>query len=210
MKPIILIGGGGHCISCIDVLRSTGDFEIYGILDATEKAGELLSGIRIIGTDSDIPEMAEKYGNFLITVGQIKTFETREKIYNSVKLSGGNLPVIISPRSYVSPAAFIDEGTIIMHNALVNSNVAIGKNCIINSGALIEHESIIGDFCHISTHAVVNGQVTIGSKSFIGSNSVIANNLIVPEESIISAGACLLKSPVEKGIFIGNPARKIS
>lgn len=208
MQQIILIGGGGHCVSCIDVLRANKNYEICGILDTPEKVGKLISGIRIIGTDSDIPVMANKYGNFLITVGQIKSCETRIRIYREVKKYGGNLPVIISPKAYVSPDAFIDEGSIIMHNTLVNANASIGKNCIINTGALVEHEAVIGDFCHISTHAVVNGQVVIGSKSFIGSNSVIANNLIVPDESIVSAGACLLKAPLEKGIFIGNPAKK--
>jgi sugar O-acyltransferase (sialic acid O-acetyltransferase NeuD family) len=208
MQQLILIGGGGHCISCIDVLRANNCFEICGILDAPEKVGELIAGIRIIGTDSDIPEMANKYGNFLITLGQIKSCETRFRIFSEVKKYGGNLPVIISPEAYVSPDAFIDEGSIIMHHALVNADASIGKICIINSGALVEHEAIIGDFCHVSTHAVVNGQVVIGRKSFIGSNSVIANNLIIPDESIVSAGACLLKAPVGKGTFIGNPARK--
>jgi len=33
MKPIILIGGGGHCLSCIDVIEQTGLYQIIGILD---------------------------------------------------------------------------------------------------------------------------------------------------------------------------------
>lgn len=169
----------------------------------------MISGIRIIGTDAEIPEMANKYGNFLITIGQIKSSEARIRIFGEVKKHGGNLPSIISPIAYVSPSAFIDEGTIIMHHVMVNAGASIGKNCIINSGALVEHEAMIGDFCHISTHAVVNGQVIIGRKTFIGSNSVIANNLIIPDESVISAGAYLLKAPKVKGTFIGNPARKV-
>ena len=34
MKPeIILLGGGGHCRSCIDVIEQAGDFNIAGIVD---------------------------------------------------------------------------------------------------------------------------------------------------------------------------------
>jgi sugar O-acyltransferase (sialic acid O-acetyltransferase NeuD family) len=208
MESIILIGGGGHCLSCIDVLRSSGIYEIVGILDTPDKAGTTLSGIKVIGTDDDISKLVKKCRNFLITVGQIKSCEKRIRIYNTIKKNGGNLPVIISPRAYVSPLAFVDEGTIVMHNSLINANAVVGKNCIINTGALIEHEASIGDFCHISTQAIVNGQVFVGKNSFIGSNSVIANNLTLPDDIILAAGACLLKSPETAGVYIGNPARK--
>ncbi len=34
---IILIGGGGHCKSCIDVIEQEGRFQITGIVDVPEK-----------------------------------------------------------------------------------------------------------------------------------------------------------------------------
>lgn len=210
MEPIILVGAGGHCISSIDVIRSENKFEIIGILDTPDKIGNSILGIPVIGTDSDISNLINKYKNFFITIGQIKSGATRCRIYEIIKQNNGNLPVIISSRAYVSASAFIDEGSIIMHNALINANAHIGKNCIINTGALIEHETIIDDYCHVSTHAVVNGQVKIGENSFIGSNSVIANNITLPKDIIVAAGACILTSPQEPGIFIGNPAKKIN
>jgi sugar O-acyltransferase (sialic acid O-acetyltransferase NeuD family) len=208
MEPIILIGGGGHCLSCIDVLRLANIFEIVGILDISDKAGSSLLGIKVIGDDNDIPHLAGKYRNFLISIGQIKNPDKRIRLFETVKKYGGNLPVVISPKAYISPSAIINEGTIIMHNALVNAKAVIGKGCIINTGALVEHEASIGNFCHISTHAIVNGQVNIGNNSFIGSNSVISNNVSLPEQIIVAAGACVLKSPVETGTYVGNPARK--
>lgn len=208
MEPIILIGGGGHCISCIDVIQSENKFEIIGILDKHEKIGIAILGIPVIGTENDIPNLISKCKNYLITVGQIKSSVTRCRIYELVKKNNGNLPVIISSRAYISCTAFIDEGSIIMHNALINSKVRIGKNCIINTGALIEHEAIIEDFCHVSTRAVVNGQVKIGKNSFLGSNSVIANNISLPDNIIVAAGACILKTPQVTGTYIGNPAKK--
>lgn len=208
MESIILIGGGGHCLSCIDILRLSGVYEIAGILDISEKVGNSLMGIKIIGDDNDIPRLAGKHMNFLITIGQIKDSEKRVRMFETVKKYGGILPVIISPGAYVSPSAVINEGTIIMHNSLINAKAVIGKGCIINTGALVEHEALIGDFCHISTHAVVNGQTSVGKNSFIGSNAVIANNVSLPEKIIVAAGACILKSPDKSGTFIGNPARK--
>ena len=36
MKKIILIGGGGHCRSCIDVIESTKMFKIIGIINSLD------------------------------------------------------------------------------------------------------------------------------------------------------------------------------
>lgn len=210
MEPIILIGGGGHCISCIDVIRSENKFEIIGILDSAEKFGSAVQGIPVIGTDSDIPHLISSCPNFLITIGQIKSSENRCRIFELVKVNKGLLPIIVSARAYVSSSAFIDEGSIIMHNVLINAAAKIGRNCIINTGALIEHEAIIEDFCHVSTHVIVNGQAHLGQHSFLGSNAVIANNVLLPNNIIVAAGACILRSPSETGTYIGNPAIKLS
>ncbi len=208
-KPIILIGGGGHCISCIDVVEQTELFEIIGILDIPEKVGSKVLDYPVIGTDDDIEKFTEKCRDFLITVGQIKSSNVRQKLSDKVKTAGGNLPVIISPNAYVSKHAASDEGTIIMHHVLVNAGSKIGKGCIINSKALIEHEASIGDYCHISTAACINGQVNIGSNSFIGSNTVVGNNISIAENTLVAAGSQILKNITTPGVYIGNPLRKI-
>jgi len=208
-QPIILIGGGGHCISCIDVIEETGLYEIIGILDQPEKKGSNVLGYPIIGTDDDIPDLIAKCPDFHITVGQIKSSHVRKSIFEKIKNNGGHLPVIISPTAHVSSHATIEEGSIIMHQALVNASASIGKACIINSKALIEHEAKVGDFCHISTAACINGQVNIGASCFIGSNTVVGNNITIIDNSIVAAGSQVLKSLARPGIYIGNPLRKI-
>jgi sugar O-acyltransferase (sialic acid O-acetyltransferase NeuD family) len=209
MEPIILIGGGGHCISCIDVIEKTGKYEIVGILDLPGKIGQKVLGYPIIGTDDELVTFLPRSANFLITVGQIDSSVLREKIFNRVKQAGGNLPVIVSSGAYVSKHAEIAEGTVIMHNVLVNAGAKIGKACIINTNALIEHEAEVGDFCHISTSAIANGQVKIGSRCFIGSNTVIGNNTAVTDHVVIAAGSQVLKNVTLPGTYIGNPLRKI-
>lgn len=208
-QPIILLGGGGHCLSCIDVIEKTKKYYIIGILDPNEEISKSLKGYKILGDDSLINNYASKNYNFLITVGQIKSSSIRKNLHQMVKNANGNLPVIISPLAYVSESARIDEGTIVMHHALINTNAKIGKNCIINSKALIEHEATVGDFCHISTAACINGQVKVGSNSFIGSNSVIGNNIQVANNIVIAAGSQVLKDITVSGVYIGNPLKKI-
>jgi len=193
-EKIILIGGGGHCKSCIDVIEQAETFHIAGIVDVPEKLHQKILDYEIIATDDDMPDLVKKYENFLITLGQIKSPEKRIRIFQTLKESGAKLPVIISPLAYVSKHAEIGDGTIIMHHALINAGAKIGSNCIINSKALIEHDAIIGDHCHIATNAVINGGVKVGAGSFFGSNAVSKEYIEIGENSIIGCGAKIIKN----------------
>lgn len=190
-KPLILVGGGGHCKSVIDVAESAG-YTILGILDKPEEVGKQVLDYKVIGTDDDIPQYVDKV-EFVITVGQIKSCAIRKKIAERIEKAGGKLATIIASDATVSKYATIGEGTVILHKCVVNADAKIGKNCIINTMANIEHEVEIGDFCHISTGVMVNGMTKVGNDTFIGSGSILYNCIEVPNDSIIPAGTIVRK-----------------
>ncbi len=193
-QHIILVGGGGHCKSCIDVIEQSGIYKIAGIVDMPEKLHKKILGYEIIATDDDLPRLVNEYENFLITLGQIKNPEKRIRIFQTLKESRAKLPVIISPLAYVSKHAKIGAGTIIMHNALINAGAKIGSNCIINSKALIEHDAIIGDHCHIATGVIINGGVNVGLGTFFGSNAVCKEYIEIGKNAVIGCGAKIIKN----------------
>lgn len=204
-RPLILIGGGGHCKSVIEVAESAG-YEIKGILDMPDEVGkEVLPGHKVIGTDDEIPQYVEEC-DFIITVGFIKNPALRIKLYNKVKAAGGRLATIIASTAHVSKYAELGEGTVIMHHAFVNAGAKIGDNCIINTFVNIEHDAEVGNQCHISTGTMVNGECKIGESCFIGSQSVCANCIEIASDIIVGAGSVVRKSIRVKGIYAGNPA----
>ena len=209
MEEIVLVGGGGHCKACIDVIELEGKFRIAGIVDVKEKIGQSVLGYRIIASDEDLADLSKEYKNFLITIGHIKDPTKRVKLYRSLKKFNVNFPVIISPLAYVSKYSFIGEGTIIMHGAIVNSGVQIGINCIINSKALLEHNVKVGNHCHISTGTIINGGSQIGSFSFVGSGSIISNGVTITDNIVIGAGTVVITDIDEAGVYVGNPGRRI-
>lgn len=208
--PLILIGGGGHCRSCIDVVEQDGRFTIEGILDNKEKSGGEIDGYTILGGDELIAELAAMKFKFLITVGQIKSSSVRFKIFEHLQRSGAALATVISSRAYVSKKAVVGAGTIVLHGSVINAGVNIGANCIINTKSLAEHDVTIGDHVHISTGARVNGGCVIGSHSFIGSGAIIANGVRIIENVVVGAGAVVIKDITESGVYAGNPSKKIS
>jgi len=183
---ILLIGGGGHCCSVIDVIEQENRYEIAGIVDKKEFVGTKVLDYNVIGCDDDLEELYKKYKYAIVTVGHIKSNDIRVRLFEKLKQIGYILPSIISPFAYVSKYSTIDEGSVIHHHVCINAKSTIGKNCIINTKALIEHNAIIEDNCHISTSAIVNGGVIVKINSFVGSNATIKENINI--SGFIKAG----------------------
>ncbi len=188
-KEIILIGGGGHCKACIDVIEQDDNYTIVGIIDKKEKVNQYVLDYKIIGTDNDLEVLSKKYKYFFISLGQTISADLRKKMFIKLLSLNVELPSIISPFAYVSKYANIGKGCIIMHRAIVNANANIGDNCIINNMSLIEHDAIIGDHCHVSTASVINGGVKLGNESFYGSGAISRQYIEIPKKSFIKANS---------------------
>lgn len=206
-ENLILVGGGGHCKSVIDVAESIG-YTILGILDNEENLGKKVLDYNIIGTDDDIAKYI-KDAKFIVTIGQIKEASLRIKLHDKIIALGGNIATLIASTAHVSKYAKVGEGTVVLHQAMVNADAVIGKGCIINTYANIEHDAIVGDYTHISTGAMVNGSCRVGNRVFLGSQSVLAQGVLIADNTIVAAGTFVNKSILDTGIYAGNPIRKI-
>lgn len=205
MKKIILIGGGGHCKSCIEVIHSQGVYEIAGILDGALVTGNVL-GYPVIGDDDMIETLAAEGHYFLVTVGQIKNSTIRRLLFERVKAAGGMLAEVKASTAYVSEYAAVGEGTVLMHGVFVNAGVSIGVNGIINTKALVEHDVRIGDHCHVSTGSIINGDCVVGDESFVGSGAVVRQGIVMAGKTIAGAGAVVVRDTEYEGVYAGNPA----
>lgn len=204
-RNLILLGGGGHCKSVIDVAESAG-YTILGVLDVPETVGQKVLQYPILGTDDLIPTFVDK-AEFVITVGQIKSNTTRIKLAKLVHDAGGHFATIVASDAWVSKYATIGEGTVVLHKAVVNANAKIGKHAIINTMADIEHDVRIGEFCHISTAAIINGEVAIGNNVFVGSSSVVHHCTTIADNIVIAAGSVVSRNLKDSGIYAGNPIK---
>lgn len=187
MTGLVLIGGGGHATSCIDVIGD--NYEIAGILEQAGYLGGGLPGIPVIGSDEDIPRLTSEGFAFLIAIGQIESAEPRRRLFRRLESLGAQLPTIIAPTARVSTYALVGEGSIVMNMAIVGPAAKVGANCIINSRALIEHDVTVGDHSHISTGALINGGCRIGTGVFVGSGAVIRDGVSIGDGAFIPMGA---------------------
>ena len=209
-RNVLLLGGGGHCKSCIEVIESTGKYNIVGFFDKDETQTLPVFPYPLLGSESIISSFVEPNNFFLVAVGQIKTALARIKLFDLIAQNGGKHLSVISPYSVISSRSSLGEGSIVHHQVIVNTDTHIGKNAILNNKSLIEHDCVVGDHCHISTGAILNGGCSIGNEVFVGSNSVLVQGVAIISNVVIGAGSVVTENITEPGIYVGNPARKIS
>ena len=201
---MILIGAGGHSKACIDVIEQLSRYQIAGLVGMPEEINTCRLGYPVIASDDSLPELVERYEYALITVGHLRSSESRIRLYQRVAELGFKLPVVISPFAHVSRHATLGAGTIIMHDAIVNAGSTVGLNCIINSRALVEHDSIVEDHCHISTGAILNGGVHVGVGSFVGSGSIIKDGVVLGKRCVVGMGQSVRRNQANDSQFVGN------
>lgn len=187
-QKMLIVGGGGHALTVVDVIRSTGQFEASGFVDPDPAAILASAGIDRLGNDEDLADLMPLYPSVHVAVGQIKTAKPRQLLFDRLIALGAQLPRIIASTAYVSPDARMGRGVLISHGAIINIASSIGDNTIINSGAIIEHGAHIGDHCHIAPGAVILGDVNIGDGTFIGAGTVVRETVQIGADQFIGAG----------------------
>jgi sugar O-acyltransferase (sialic acid O-acetyltransferase NeuD family) len=196
MKPLLLLGSGGHARSLIDLIEAEGQWCIHGLVGLPEQVGATVLGCPVIGTDADLPSLRVACTAAVLAIGQLPDPAPRQRLAALLLQLGFHCPVLISPHAVVSRHARLGSGTVVAHGAIVNAGAVVGAHCILNSRALIEHDVQLGDHCHVSTGALLNGSVQLGPGSFIGSGAMLREGLQLPAGTVISAGKRVMGWPL--------------
>ena len=145
MKPLLLVGCGGHARSVIDIIESTGVWQIHGLVGLPEQVGGEVLGKPVIGSDADLPSLKEVCSTAVLAIGQLPTPELRKTLASQLQQLGFQFPVIKSPHAVVSPHARLGHGTVVCHGAI--STLGLWLVLIASERPLlIEHDVRIGDY----------------------------------------------------------------
>lgn len=204
-NKLVLVGGGGHCRSVIDLLESM-NAPIAGIVHGLHCAAQPMLGYTVLGDDAALPQVRKRFSQALVTVGHIKNAALRQKLYASLVSLDFNLPVCISPLAYVSSHARLGHGSVVLHHALVNAAAQIGNNCIINSKALVEHDCSIADHCHIAVGAILCGNVRVHEGVFVGAGAVVREGVSIGEHALIACGTTVVHDVAAHTVYTGLPS----
>ena len=207
-KKIVLFGTGEFSQEIYLYLKKFSSFQVIAFTIHRQfiKENELF-GLPIIPFEEIELQFSPNECSMLICVGFSKMNKKREKIFAEVKQKGYKLENFIHPSTYIWNEIEIGENCIILENNVIRPFVRIGNDVIIENGNIISHHSIIKDHSYITSHVVIAGHVTIESNCYLGINCTIRNRISIARESLIGAGAIILKNTREKEVYSGQTVR---
>ena len=207
-NKIVLLGGGGHAKVLIDLINTSGQFEIFGILDPQLQIGTTLLNVPVLGDDNLLPGIYSKgIKNVCIAVGSVKDTTRRRVLFDTVKQTGFLVPYLQHPQAIiVSKNVYFSDGVQIMAGVTVQTDSRFRENTIVNTGAIIEHDCDIGSHVHICPGVLISGGCTVGDGTFIGAGATIIQGINIGECVTVAAGAVVVRDVPDRTMVKGIPA----
>lgn len=203
MIKIVVIGGGGHAKVVIDIIKESGyEASEIEVLDDNLDVGSKILSCKVAGKVKDVLKY-NKDTKFVIAIGNNKV---REEISKKYKL---DYSTFIHPSAVIGEDVTVGKGSVIMGGSVINSGSRIGKHNIINTSVSVDHDSNIDDFVHLSPGVHMGGSVNIGKGSWLGVGTSVKNNITIGEDITIGVGSVVVKDINEKGVYVGNPLKRI-
>ena len=207
LDEIILLGGGGHAKVLIDLINTSMQFEISGILDTQLEIGTKVLNVSVLGDDDLLSGLYSKgIKNVCIAIGSVKENARRRILFDKVKQMGFLVPYLLHPQTIISKNVHFSEGVQIMAGVNVQTDSLFKENTIINTGAIIEHDCSIGSHVHICPGAVISGGCTVGDGTFIGAGATIMQEINIGKCVTVAAGAVVVKDVPDRSMVKGVPA----
>lgn len=197
MNRLIIIGASGHGKVVADIASLIGYTDIV-FLDNNPSIADC-AGFKVVGPDTMLDNLD---GDVFVAIGNGKI---RKRLMNNN--INRHFPILIHPNAVIAKGTEIGEGTVIMAGVVVNPSVKIGRGVILNTCSSIDHDCVIGDFVHVAVGSHLSGTVEVGNETWIGVGASVSNNIEICGECMIGAGAVVIESIVEKGTYIGIPAK---
>ena len=203
MKPIVVFGAGdiarlAHFYFTRDAKREVAGF----VVDREFRDRETFLDLPLVELESVERLFPPASFDAFVALSYRGMNHFRAAKYSEMKAKGYTLASYVSSRcSYLADEPPGDNAFILEDNT-VQPFVKIGANVTLWSGNHIGHDSTIEDHCFVSSHVVVSGHVRIGSFCFLGVNATLRNGIVIAPETLVGAGAVVMKDTQPKDVYL--------
>ena len=208
MKPVIVIGGGGHAAVVADALQAAG-VNVLGFTDDNPaKHQSRQCGLPVLGSDATV--LAEYDRNEVLLangVGGVSGTDARRALQMRLQQAGWRFATVIHPTAIVSRHARIGGSAQLLAGSIVQASAVIGEGTIVNTAAVVEHDADVGDFVHVAPRALLCGAAAVGNYSHIGAGAIVRQGIRLGPQTLVGAGAVVVKDFGGAGKLVGMPAR---
>jgi sugar O-acyltransferase (sialic acid O-acetyltransferase NeuD family) len=204
MRPIWIIGAGGHAKVVIDTVRALGTIDVRGVLDDDPlRLGTDVLGVPVRGEAS--LESIDRFGveQAIIAVGS-----NRARAALARRLAGRlSWATAIHPTACLSRDVSIGEGTVVFAGAVVQPSSVVGRHVILNTACSVDHDGLVGDFVHIAPGVRLAGNVRVGDGAQLGIGCCIIPGRTIGHWASIGAGSVVVHDIPPDVTVKGVPAK---
>ncbi|GGJ11273.1 pilus assembly protein [Alicyclobacillus cellulosilyticus] len=209
MKPIIVLGGGGHARVLLEALCAAG-VSVLGFTVAEPDTGPShIGGVPCLGTDEVLAHYLPSEIELVNGVGGAGDTAARIRVYKRFVDLGFQFATVIHPSAVVASSVEIGRGVQVMAGAVVQPGARIGDNAIVNTRASVDHDCDVGPHAHIAPGVTLCGGVRVGLGSHIGAGATVIQNVCIGQWCLVGAGALVLRDVPDGRKVYGVPAKEV-
>ncbi len=202
IKPIIIIGSGGHASVLADILLQQ-EYTLLAAISPTKSNSPIFNPIQHFDSDDDILQFSPDKVKLVNGLGSLPDQNLRHKLFDHFSQLGYQFETVISRDALLSPYSSIAAGAQVLTGAIIQTGAVIGSNSIVNSGAIVEHDCHIGIHNHIAPGATICGGVHTGAHVHIGTGANVIQGVSIGKHCIVAAGATVTKDMPDNSIAYG-------
>ena len=209
IRDLYIIGAGGFGREVAWLVERINEvspvWNLKGFIDDNESIwGSKEDGYPVLGGCEYLKNMEDVY--VVCAVGSAKV---RKQIIDKLADSRIKYATLVDPAVIMSKRVYIGEGSIICAGTIITVDVTIGRHVIINLDCTLGHDDIVEDYVTIYPSVNVSGNVRIGQMSELGTGVQIIQGKNIVSETVIGAGAVVVKDINKSGTYVGVPSKKI-
>jgi len=204
----VIVGCGGHGRVVLDILLNAGSHEVVGFVDSNQElVGRRIDGLKVLGHPEELRALRSAFDIDCAIVG-VGHNGARRSLAQVVEQAGLRLINAIHPSANLAGNVTVGRNIVVAAGALICAHCQIGDSVILNTGCIVDHESMIGTATHICPGARLAGRVTVESGAFVGIGATVTQSLRIGYESVIGAGAVVVRDVAPMATAVGVPARE--
>lgn len=202
MKKLVIFGASDMASLAHFYFENDSKYDVVAFtVDKKFLTSEIFEGKPVVLFENLETQFPPTDYELFVALGYSSLNQNRRDKYEIAKKSGYQFATYISSRA-TNFAAKIGSNCFILEDNTIQPFVEIGNNVTLWSGNHIGHHSIIKDHVFISSHVVISGRVEVDEQCFLGVNSTIRDQVKIGRRTVIGAGALILKSCDEDGLYV--------
>lgn len=198
---LVLLGGGGHGRTLIDLVRALGSFVVVGVVDDALEEGSVVAGVPVLGDAGTLGALGGR-GIALAAngVGGIARPDDRVRAFARLAQAGLACPPLVHPAAWVEPTATVAAGAQVLARAYVGSGARVGFGAIVNTGAVVSHDCVLGDCANVAPGALLAGGVRVGDATLVGMGVTVHLGVTLGGGARIGNGAVVNADVAERAV----------